>query len=189
MWAEFSKVAARAFPANVGSILFLDWRVRSGCETVAARCRRIGQGRFAIGRPPIGNPRGSDGSDPFVYQRATAKYRGCRGRALLRHYQRKTPRPYLRICPSGFCLILSQNRSVRMAQHSLENALDRLWLVQSLTNTRARQHIRFSIGHAAPNLARENLNIAKLLKKWSEWQDLNLRPPRPERGKIGFPKS
>jgi hypothetical protein len=24
----------------------------------------------------------------------------------------------------------------------------------------------------------------QILKKWSEWQDLNLRPPRPERGAL-----
>jgi hypothetical protein len=25
----------------------------------------------------------------------------------------------------------------------------------------------------------------RLAKEWSEWQDLNLRPPRPERGCVG----
>ena len=42
------------------------------------------------------------------------------GRALLRHYRRKSPCPYLLIRPACLCLILSQNRSVRMVQNELK---------------------------------------------------------------------
>src|SRR3981189_1468049 len=40
---------------------------------------------------------------------------------------------------------------------------------------------RYFIAHF---VALQNRRSSKLLTEWSEWQDLNLRPPRPERGAL-----
>src|SRR3954469_6653160 len=40
------------------------------------------------------------------------------------------------------------------------------------------------IGRRRPQVFNCARFCATLLRKWSEWQDLNLRPPRPERGAL-----
>ena len=88
---------------NSESILFLDWRVRSGVETHAARCLPIGQGRFGGGRPPIGNPS---------------------GRAHQRHYPREAPCPYRRIRTAGLSLDSDANALRQNGSEFIEPALE-----------------------------------------------------------------
>ena len=45
------------------------------------------------------------------------------------------------------------------------------------------RHIKEAISLRKP-LRHPNGRSGKALKCWSEWQDLNLRPPRPERGAL-----
>ena len=97
---------ARVFPANSGSVLFLDWRVRSGGEPAAAQCPTSGKAGSPSGVRQSETPPAS-----FAFgKRANGDFAG---RALLHQYRRKAARPYLRICSSRLCLILPQNRSVR----------------------------------------------------------------------------
>ena len=37
-------------------------------------------------------------------------------------------------------------------------------------------------GYLCRSCATDGIRMSEVLDLWSEWQDLNLRPPRPERG-------
>src|SRR6516162_4963924 len=50
-----------------------------------------------------------------------------------------------------------------------------------------RQRAQRALSKDRISLRRRRTARYKLLERWSEWQDLNLRPPRPERGVLSRP--
>ena len=103
---------SRAFPANLGSVLFLDWRVRSGGEPVAARCPTSGK---------TGSPSGVRQSEtrPRRLPSANAQRRFRRSSFLLRRCRsRATGRP------GDFASISAQSRSTVSSDMLFASLLD-----------------------------------------------------------------